>query len=83
MFCAYCGKPMIVAVQVGASFYHEECCHGQGWKPPMYEPLPKNFGADCAPIMPLTETDIRRIVREEVATAIEPILPIKWVGGPR
>lgn len=37
MFCGFCGKPMLTQVFVGATAYHEECCHGPGWMLPKYE----------------------------------------------
>lgn len=74
MYCQHCGRPVVTAIFVGSLAYHEECCHGPDWRPQRYE---------AAPIAGITVDDIRKIVREEVAKAIEPLMPIKWVGGPR
>lgn len=67
--CVHCGRPMAAAVASGGGMYHEECLHGPGWQQPHYAPLPSNPG--CAPLAPLTEDDVRRIVREEIARAKE------------
>ena len=49
-FCDYCGKPLLSGVWIGSRMYHIECTRS----PNYYTPPP------------LSEEDIRRIVREEL-----------------
>ena len=58
MICAHCGRPAASLVWIGSHGYHEECTRGPGHQPPSY----------WHPYHPgLTEADVRRIVREELA----------------
>lgn len=63
--CGYCGRPVIdFAVWHGGVPYHGECTHGPSG-PLRYAQMPAQPG--CTPIRQLTEDDVRRIVREEIA----------------
>lgn len=50
--------------------YHNLPCDGAsltgGWYRPAYSSPPQD-GAHCVPLTPLTEADVRRIFREELA----------------
>lgn len=54
MTCGHCGRPMASAVWINGQGYHPECTHGPGFQMPTFTQSP------------LTEEDIRRIVREEI-----------------
>ena len=63
--CGYCGRPVIdYAVWHAGVPYHGECTHGPSG-PLRYAPMPVQPG--CTPLRQLTEDDVRRIVREEIA----------------
>lgn len=62
--CGYCGKPVIDAITWHAGTpYHSECTHGPGY------PTHYVMTRTPTPTWPstLTEDDVRRIVREELA----------------
>ena len=63
--CQHCGRPIGgVATWLGGQPYHPECTHGLGYST-HYAPSPiATLG--CKPAPPLTEDDVRRIVREEL-----------------
>ena len=63
MYCAYCTRPIGVAVWIASLPYHEECTHGPGYQAPRYAPLPIMPGA--VEVRPMTEAEVRRIVAEE------------------
>lgn len=48
--------------------------------PHFYPPLPDDKNPGCEPLKQLTETDVRRIVREELAKQREPLMP-PTIGG--
>lgn len=56
--CAHCGRPIIEAAVISfGEAFHRECTHGPSYPSPFTM-------ATTAP--GLTETDIRRVVREEL-----------------
>ena len=63
--CGYCGRPVIdFAVWHAGVPYHGECTRGPR-EQLRYVPMPAQPG--CTPLRQLTEDDVRRIVREEIA----------------
>ncbi len=64
--CSFCGRPVLGHPVWGHSGepYHRECTHGPSG-PLRYEPRPPSLGA--YPVTVLTESDVRRIVQEELA----------------
>ena len=67
MTCMHCGRPILVDVAyIGNCNYHLECARPPE-QPFRYEPMPPHPGAQ--PLIPLTEDDVRRIVREELQRA--------------
>jgi len=54
---------MSAFVQVGGLCYHEECTHGPDYRPRYYG---GNVSDWAKGVVPLSEQDVRRIVREEV-----------------
>jgi len=70
--CQHCGRPIGgVATWLGGLPYHPECTHGPGYLT-HYAPLaPEHEG--CKPSHQITENDVRRIVREELARAARPL----------
>jgi hypothetical protein len=68
MHCAHCGRPCASAVWIGSLPYHQECMRGPGYQADvcrLYPPHPDWHHR--APAHDLTENDVRRIVREELA----------------
>jgi hypothetical protein len=64
--CQHCGRPVgEVATWIGGLPYHPECTHGPGYLT-HYAPSPVDRPG-CRPTPMLTEDDVRRIVREELA----------------
>ena len=64
--CGHCGRPVLIqAMWHGGVPYHYECTRGPG-APLTYAPLPPD-PEGCRPAKMLTEEDVRRIVREELA----------------
>lgn len=63
ILCGYCGRPMLAGVSIGGVMYHQECTHGPGG-PLRYAPMPPVPGA--VPWKALDESDVRRIVRDEL-----------------
>ena len=58
MTCQHCGRPIgLVASFIGGFAYHEECTRGAAYQ----------YGPPT-----LTEADVRRIVRQELAAATPP-----------
>jgi hypothetical protein len=74
MYCAHCGRPAATLVWIGGLGYHDECTRGPGYKAPTFQPLP------CWPAT-LTEADVRRIVREEIAKAVPDAHMLRRLGG--
>ena len=70
MMCAHCGRPAAVVVWIGGMAYHEECTHGPSYvKPGPYveiPALPPGWAREV-PAPQLTERDVLRIVRAELA----------------
>ena len=63
--CGYCGRPVIgLAVWDAGRAYHAECTHGPSG-PMRYVPVPQAPG--CVPLRQLTEEDVRKIIRDELA----------------
>lgn len=52
----------------GVAGYHNFPCQGMFPPAPIYpyQPADKSDQTGCRPVVPLTETDVRRIVREEL-----------------
>lgn len=64
--CGYCGRPVIgMAVWGAGRAYHAECTRGPNWHQ-TYAPTPLPHG-QARVLQQLTEDDVRRIVREEIA----------------
>ena len=62
MKCQRCGQPMFIGVVDGVSYSVPQClCFVQ------FKPAPNAADAGCREVRPLTEADVRRIVREELA----------------
>lgn len=64
MLCAHCKRPMAQAVWLNGWPYHLECTRGPGYQT-HYQMDFKDGG--CTSLAMLTEQDVRRIVREELA----------------
>lgn len=64
--CAHCGRPIGgLQTWLGGYAYHYECTLSPDSRQLRYEPMTVT---PCAiPVPPLTESDVRRIVREELA----------------
>ena len=70
--CQHCGAPIGgAATWLGGLPYHPECTHGPGY-PTHYAPLSLEHEG-CKPSHRITENDVRRIVREELARAARPL----------
>ena len=64
--CGYCGRPVIgMAVWDAGRAYHAECTRGPSWHQ-TYASIPSPHGQARA-LRQLSEDDVRRIVREEMA----------------
>jgi len=61
--CGYCGRPCGACIWLNGNPYHEECTHGPDYKPQYYGGNVQDWAKGVAP---LTENDVRRIVREEI-----------------
>ena len=68
--CTACGRAVGTAIIVNGLPFHSECARGRDnrWWHPNYEPNPLDHEG-ARPLQILTETDVRRIVREELAIA--------------
>jgi len=61
--CGYCGRPCASFVWLGDVPYHEECTHGPDYRRSYYGGNVSDWAKGVAP---LSEQDVRRIVREEI-----------------
>lgn len=71
MHCAHCGRPASTLVWLNGMGYHPECTHGPDYKEPTYQLNPvAQLGSTFVPAVRwVSEDEVRRIVREELARA--------------
>lgn len=62
--CPKCGLPQFEEV---VGYFGSRCMCLASWQTPIYKRLSPTKDNGCKPLSPLTEEDVRRIVREELA----------------